>query len=759
MMKRSLISFKPLYIAIIFAVCTVVSPFHVQQTQAVLCSDCQDTAIPPFIDTSTGHTPNLLLLIDNSASMYDLAFPGEYQGPSSPPDVYTCDNGSPCDPNNNQCASICATPRCANWNECTPDPDPNVTNECERIDIANPLCIVMTCENGVLCDPANPQDCLDACAGNAQCANGDSCIPDPSVDDECQNVCVDSVYGYCDTNPSTVCELSGNNASSGKNNDCKKPDGWCLPNDECAGNYDCSGDAPCTVNTCTFLKDQCIDEEGNANYDCTADNNLCTDTYCDAEPVSTNDTPCIDNSFNTGKTYTGYFEPLEWYTYDTNSNYFEITANTNVGDYHNDDVHIFSSGNDVTDFRATGNFLNWATASKFDVEKKILAGGRYDDTNDWLESEGRGCSGNIYIKQIAVDAKYFTLGVRANKANATGSGNYEATLIDILPLSANPFDPLSCQLLVEELNKGWHSKLPKVRTYLSGCLNDPNETNKLYHFPAHDCWWSNKHQKDPHQRYPYDDACKDYYISLGNKQPYEVMPYNICFGDSRDAVIDGFIGECWDTVAYDWKDANKKTREACMFEARARYCEFMFDYQGGADPSDLDTSGTGTVVEAPNTSPFFMNLGVYGQMGEPTATYEVRIKPPAVPAGLLQDYADKINIGAMAFNRYGSDSECSQPNMEAYGCGSMAPNKDGSYLIQPIAAGDLPDPITGVLHKQSLIDSINSVKATETWTPLAEAMFNAIGYYTLRSAFRINAPETQVSESMRRKLRSIQSLA
>ena len=34
----------------------------------------------------------------------------------------------------------------------------------------------------------------------------------------------------------------------------------------------------------------------------------------------------------------------------------------------------------VTAFAAKGRFLNWLMSSKFDVEKKILTGGKYDST-------------------------------------------------------------------------------------------------------------------------------------------------------------------------------------------------------------------------------------------------------------------------------------------------------------------------------------------------------------------------------------------
>jgi type IV pilus assembly protein PilY1 len=59
-----------------------------------------------------------------------------------------------------------------------------------------------------------------------------------------------------------------------------------------------------------------------------------------------------------------------------------------------------SGGEKVLDlFVATGKFMNWLTASKFDVQKKILTGGKYNTVSDEITSETRGCVGRRYIKE------------------------------------------------------------------------------------------------------------------------------------------------------------------------------------------------------------------------------------------------------------------------------------------------------------------------------------------------------------------------
>ncbi|MCI5148710.1 MAG: hypothetical protein D3916_04855 [Candidatus Electrothrix sp. MAN1_4] len=61
--------------------------------------------------------------------------------------------------------------------------------------------------------------------------------------------------------------------------------------------------------------------------------------------------------------------------------------------------------NDVVVFAAKGNLLNWAMSSKFDIEKEILTGGKYNYNDDFLINEHRGCSGSRTTKQIQVFKK------------------------------------------------------------------------------------------------------------------------------------------------------------------------------------------------------------------------------------------------------------------------------------------------------------------------------------------------------------------
>ena len=95
----------------------------------------------------------------------------------------------------------------------------------------------------------------------------------------------------------------------------------------------------------------------------------------------------------------------------------------------------------VTAFAATGNFLNWASASKLDIQKKILTGGKYDTANGLMVMESRGCLGRRFVKKIGVlDAEdtpyYLTLGIRPPNDGEKGvNADDDTTRIEIFEVT------------------------------------------------------------------------------------------------------------------------------------------------------------------------------------------------------------------------------------------------------------------------------------------------------------------------------------
>ena len=112
----------------------------------------------------------------------------------------------------------------------------------------------------------------------------------------------------------------------------------------------------------------------------------------------------------------------------------------------------------VTAFAATGNFLNWASASKLDIQKKILTGGKYDTANGLMVMESRGCLGRRFVKKIGVNdandtSYYLTLGIRPpNDAEKGANADDDTTRIEIFDVTDTGFDYDACQQALTELD-------------------------------------------------------------------------------------------------------------------------------------------------------------------------------------------------------------------------------------------------------------------------------------------------------------------
>lgn len=116
---------------------------------------------------------------------------------------------------------------------------------------------------------------------------------------------------------------------------------------------------------------------------------------------------CYDQTFSSVNEYEGYFDSSKLYKYVFANNEFEEDTNPFVCDAggqtgksitnHLCVVYNSTSPYTVTKYLASGKYLNWLTSSKFDVQKKILSGGKYNGTH--LLAESRGCVGQSFIKE------------------------------------------------------------------------------------------------------------------------------------------------------------------------------------------------------------------------------------------------------------------------------------------------------------------------------------------------------------------------
>jgi type IV pilus assembly protein PilY1 len=520
---------------------------------------------------------------------------------------------------------------------------------------------------------------------------------------------------------------------------------------------------------------------------------------------------CFDESFDPGNNYVGYFESMVWYTYNTETNRFEQVANppdTAVADgilYKGtdalgSDVRVEVAGSAETGWKvtlhATGRFLNWATVSKFDIQKAILTGGKYDSGSQQWISEGRGCAGYRFAKQVPVIADgvayHLTMGIKGN--------DDDTTLVEIFKITQNGYQYDACREAIDEVLFGTGNPQNAVR----GCIDPNNESGNpdkqvLIHSTT-DCWkyWKGDLNNWPQHTTTLLGKCQEVYES--GIHPKSIVPSDpeyACFGGFDDSNTKyGYIGQCWypsssecnQVICDDQPPNDNKTvyqcnltkgvefcaknkykngvcsdgwkplmsceggeagnwiggytgtgtippaLDVCMIDAMTAYCGAIQMPQV-VDASDLEFD-TGKVYNLPA---ILTDGGLEGQLNAPIASWPVRIlKDPgrSEPKGVIQEFSSRVRIGAMAFNARGSKTECDRVDMNTagvlYACEDTN-NLDGAQVIWPIGSQAETDG-----HTAGLISEINTTKAN-TWTPLAEMMYTAIGYYTQRSEYELNA--------------------
>lgn len=207
----------------------------------------------------------------------------------------------------------------------------------------------------------------------------------------------------------------------------------------------------------------------------------------------------------------------------------------------------------ITAFAATGNLLNWLVSSKFDIQKSILTGGKYDKDAERMISENRGCSGSRFIKQVDLDSgEYLTITVRG--ANNKGDPIFKDRIdsfddtarIEILSISGTPFDADACQLAVDKiLEQG----LAGSQNYTDACLagsSSSSETRDALNHAIQYCWMDNITRN----LNPVVQDCEAVYNSIS---PSNISSFNDaynCYGIFNQNQIHnieriGYAGRCW----------------------------------------------------------------------------------------------------------------------------------------------------------------------------------------------------------------------
>lgn len=509
---------------------------------------------------------------------------------------------------------------------------------------------------------------------------------------------------------------------------------------------------------------------------------------------------CYDNTYSDSTTYAGYFTSTDTYAFDLTLNKFTGgaampgTCTYSAGTY----LCVNTTGSGTAEllagtggFTASGNFLNWLTASKFDEEKKILTGGKFDTAGNVLIGESRGCAGRTFIKSVPVTgAQQITFGIRGGTPIASTQNQateYGQTYIDI---NVGTYNVADCLNAANDWTLVASSNPPNLATFQNdtkGCVGSTGilasstvTAVSFWNHLLHDCYQglTGGAQGYSTNLVALEGECQSIYATpllpsaitdpnLGYAICSSVLSYNDLGGVART----GYLGTCWNGTSF-------TTGAACGsnpltdVQQMENYCKLNVTTNPVVDPSS--TALTGAAASAPS---FIMELGLLNT--QLIGTLPVRVAASS-PTGLIDRFKNSIRFGAMVFNIDGSASECNVAgtnipcakycsvttsrlcyldsdcliNGVQETCGTIT-NKDGGKIIAFVGAGtcsattatackvDIDCPANEYCvasigdHTSGLIKAIDDVKAT-TWTPHAEAFYNAVAYYT-KDAVATNA--------------------
>jgi hypothetical protein len=164
--------------------------------------------------------------------------------------------------------------------------------------------------------------------------------------------------------------------------------------------------------------------------------------------------------------------------------------------------------------------------------------------------------------------------------------------------------------------------------------------------------------------------------------------------------------------------------DSCIEEAIIDFCGFLSS-PDVPDPSDQ--SSIASTGEYWNIPALLWDGAINGQLDDKIGTMSAKVRSPR-RIGLIHIYADDIRFGVMGFypqSGSGVKSECGD-----YGLFTNCAY-DGAQVAVPVDDGD-------AAHTAAVAEAINDYDG-ETWTPLAESMYTAVGYFTQKESMRLNS--------------------
>ncbi|MEW6569829.1 MAG: hypothetical protein AB1390_01440 [Nitrospirota bacterium] len=521
--------------------------------------------------------------------------------------------------------------------------------------------------------------------------------------------------------------------------------------------------------------------------------------------ISANRSYCYDDTYDQAKDYAGYFGKIDpatqtisypVYSYDFNEGKFIeaafIPSSCTYGGSSTNSpfvcVNMAGTGSTrtITQFVASGKFLNWLAASKLDVQKQVLTGGKYDTTNRALVGESRGCVGRRFIRELpslpgivfavrgpnVQEPDFINPDTQGGQARIEiYEGNYNeaacqdavhAWLYDSLNewlnasrncfgISGGPGTASGRELatFIEAARACYQVKdnIAKGRTTPddSGLFKNLSPYNLMAQCKsiyANDC-------PDPNNIV----ACSilnnknrgNYICSASAIHISPAFPYYGSLGNDPA----GFVGKCWNGS---FEDERCVRREILHFCSGYSSSEVIDPSQGASEnntgniPAIITDAGARSLGDPIKLSRGFCTRsttttctqdsdcpgGLYDHCGR---FFHAKVSTTP-PKGLIQEFGGDrllIRFGAMVFNCIGSSSEA------VPGTCAASTNLDAGHILDHAYIGD---PVGD--HNSGMIKAINDINAI-SWTPLSEAFYNALGYFSQDTTKRINSTDFLVS--------------
>ncbi|MBU5614772.1 pilus assembly protein [Geomonas azotofigens] len=487
---------------------------------------------------------------------------------------------------------------------------------------------------------------------------------------------------------------------------------------------------------------------------------------------------CFDDRFDPSPegNYPGYFDQGTLYRYSVETSAIGkfVPATDSIGASSCNQARSshfcvnLDSSRKIDNFLATGKFLNWLAMSKLDLEKLALTGGKYDTVSGTLQGESRGCQGKRHVKTVYAEKTEngkivndltkplpVTFGVRGPIPSESGyvqqANHGGPSRIDVYPATYNRDDCLTA------VNKWQGGTRDEIALYTAKCmgqleLGDGTPTaGKVFAEIMTYCYTyragtdivyadiADTLVADCLRRYSssYSDDPTKIVKNTGDDVCARGLFHNLITHEKTPSIT-GYLGQCYQTGDMDADCTVKQTKDFCS--------EVQMPWL--ADPS-VGVTQAGTNASLPA---YILDAGITS-LGQVAGTLQVRVATAAAPTGLIQLFATEINLGAMVFNDNGAGSECggvipcvkhckndAPPRRECYvngDCGSAGPcvedtRNDGGRIISYINYSEVGDHGTG----SSLVAAIDAIRGT-SWTPLAEAFYDVIGYFANQDKLRL----------------------